>query len=130
MRYKIWKKDDFFQFNSNPDRRIDMDASVVDISSEELPLVWQFAWKSTPFGKVTAFRLEDGEITGELNWASKNESVEHAKALLEAGDVRLGGHYKEVYYTDETKTRVEKAKLVGVSLVMKEQIPGWQKEKN
>lgn len=102
IRRPIWKKDDYFQQNG-----IDMDADVVDLI-EEVPLFWNFD-HTMVIGRVTAIRLEDGEITGEV------QTIDDYVDML-SGGCRLGGAYNYVQM-NEDGTRVLKTTLTSVSVV-------------
>lgn len=118
MRIKVWEKDDYFWAY---DKRIDMDPTVVDLGLDiELPVAWNFNWGEKPLGHVTDLRVEDGEITGELTMTHETLTKEDIDDL----DMRFGGYYKDVVYTDETETRVKSCKLVSVSTIFN---PGYPK---
>lgn len=120
MRERIWKKNDYFQISG---KRIEMDPLIVELP-EEAPLTYYYNWASDPVGKVTELRLEDGEITGEV------EVFDHEfdEETLDKLGCRLGGYYRSVTYDDDRQSSVKSAKLVGVSFVLKHLMPGWPKD--
>lgn len=117
MRYAIWKKEDFFEVS--PELiRIDMDPSVVELG-EDLSVSYRFNHNDPPLGKVTDVRLEDGEISGEVEFFDPtwdDETMEQLKC-------RLGGYYSKVMKNDEGNV-ILSAKLLGVSIVPEWDIPG------
>lgn len=124
-RIKIWKKDDFFQISSE---RKDMDPTVVQLPEGEIPLAWQYNWEKT-YGVVRDVRLEDDEITGEVEFFSEIDQA-HVEALLEHGDVRYGGYYSEVKERKDDKVvTITECRLRAVSIVMNHTMPGYPKEK-
>lgn len=111
MRHPIWLKDDYFQLGAT---KIEMDPAVVELPEEPIVLTWLYRWEEAPLGSVTDLRLEDGEITGEVKWAD-NKGAQSAKALLEHGDLRLGGYYTEVVRKDNL---VLQCRLRAVATIM------------
>lgn len=109
MRRKIWEKDDFFQMGGE---RIDMDPSVVEIE-QGIPVVWGYNWTQTPAGRFFDIRIEDGEITGEIEWFSDNEKYE---TLLDDGVIRFGGYFTKVERNEDGSV-VTKCCLSGVALL-------------
>lgn len=119
MRHPIWKKDDFFQFIGG--ERIDMDPAVVELPEEPTLVAWNFNWDAVNNQSPMAsdFRLEDGEITAEIEWRSEHMSDEMMKEL----EVRFGGYYLNV---QKSTNRVHSCSLKGVSLMFMSQTPGWK----
>lgn len=125
-RIKIWEKDDFFQISSE---RKDMDPAVVQLPEEGIPLAWQYNWEKT-YGVVRDIRLEDGEITGEVEFFDKHHQAQ-VEALLKHGDVRYGGYYSEVKERkDGNVSTVTECRLRAVAIVMNHTMPGWPREGN
>lgn len=119
-RIKIWEKDDFFQISSE---RKDMDPEVVQLPEGEVALVWQYYFEK-PYGVVRDIRLEDDEITGEVEFFNETDRSQ-VEALLEHGDVRFGGYYNGVETRKDGKTEiVTECQLRCVSIVMQHSMPG------
>lgn len=116
MRYPIWKKDDFFEIAG---WRMDMDATVVEFS-DELLLTWMYNWDGDPVGKVIDVRLEDGEITGEVEFFDPKWDDSKMDILK----CRLGGYYTGVEKT-VGKERITKCRLRAVSVMLLDQTPGF-----
>lgn len=114
---KIWEKGDFFLIGG---KRIDMDPAVVELPKVS-PLTFGFNWTVDMLGHVEDIRLEDGEILGTPVFS--DETVDY-----EVLPLRLGGFYKGIEYADESKTRVSKATLKAVSLVLKSDMPGFKRK--
>lgn len=125
MRHKIWQKDDFFQFTSNEELRIDMDATAVQLPEERLPLVWSFNWGDVKShcGWVSDIKLEDGEITCEVELTTPAMTEDDFFTL----GLRLGGYYTEVQkkiLRPGLQEEVTKCRLKGVSIMFLNQTPG------
>jgi len=123
MDNRVWQKDDFFQPRGR--KRIDMDPTVVELPEERVPLMWNFDQNSV-YGYADNFKLEEGEITCDLNFFNEQEA-EHFEALDSNGDTRIGGYYSGLIYTDETESHIESCKLKGVSVVLTANMPGYDK---
>ena len=125
---KIWKKDDFFNIK---DGRLDMDQSLVELPEPEetWPLVWQFEWDKV-IGKITNIRREDEEIVGDIeikddihyevvDGVATGVHTDNYRSMLydmlDAGEVRLGGHYSNVLWKDSVMVV---AKLTAVAVVL------------
>lgn len=122
MRYPIWKKDDFFYPQGLETGRIDMDAEAVTLPTERLPITWMFNLDRPKFyGHASDFKLEDHEITCEVEWITP-EVDDNTMEIL---DVRLGGYYTEV---ERRANVVTSCVLKGVSVMMLLQTPGWPKD--
>lgn len=122
MRYPIWKSDDFFELAPEPYTRWDMDASVVQLPDEPLPLVREYQFDQVHLGSVSDIRIEDGDITGEVNWFGGHDDI---AVLLEQGDMRLGGFYAEVVKQDGV---VSACRLNAVSTMANQDVPGNKEE--
>lgn len=121
MRHTIWKRDDFFLIGGE---RIDMDPAVVELP-EETPLVWNFDFsKGIPMGKVTDIKLEDGEITGEVEFFDPAYDDVYK---LDEFNCRLGGYYLSVEKTEDGKN-ITKCRLQAVSVVLNSGMPRLPKE--
>lgn len=121
----IWAKDDYFDHG---DIRIDMDPSVVKLPEDSIPIVIGFNWADLPVGNITDLRLEDGEITGEVFWADKDQK-NHCETLVESGDMFFGGYYNHVVQTTgkNVKKRVLSCELLAAGLVAGNGIGGVRK---
>lgn len=64
MRMHIWKSTDWFGEPKNP-TYLNVDGVQVE---SEVPLCYHFNHTKPPIGTVTDIRVEDGEITGEVNF--------------------------------------------------------------
>lgn len=119
VRHPIWKKEDFFQFIGG--ERIDMDPAVVQLPEKPSPVVWNFNWDSVNNGSAMAsdFRLEDGEITAEIEWRAEHMNDD----MIEELGIRFGGYYTGVEKRGNTVTKCE---LKGVSLMFLHNTPGWK----
>lgn len=115
MRYVIWKKDDYFEIIDKG--RFDMDVSVVKLPEEPIPLVWDYHHDMI-IGRVNDIRLEDGEITGEVEFSVEKGLDDD---FLEENELRLGGYYTNV---TQDQGRVVASELRGVSVVFKSRVPG------
>lgn len=113
MRHPIWKKDDVFYVVN---KTITMDPSGV-VLPEVSPLTWNYDWNRPPIGKVTEIRLEDDEITGEVEVYNEVDRQYIEPDAMEEFSIRLFGFYNHVIYNDEG-TAVIGADLRGVSLAM------------
>lgn len=123
MRHKIWRKDDFFLVG---DHRTDMDPSVVELV-DGIPLVWGYDFNRAPYAWVNDIRLEDDEITGEVEWIDPHNYDD----MIEQGDIYVGGYYTQVEQRHEEETSVvTKCLLKGVSLVVMSAMPGYPREGN
>ena len=117
MRHKIWKKGDFFEIGGE---RIDMDPAVVEIpdSVHGFWVVWNFDYNKKPIGKFHDVRLEDGEITGTVEWFEKTLNDDSPEDLF----CRFGGYYSHVE-KNEDSTVVTKCFLRAVSLIPNAAVP-------
>lgn len=121
MRYKIWDKDDYFEFVSDGGRqRIDMAPAVVRWGEKPLPLVWQYHQGSPPLGEVTDIRLDYDKITGEVRWFKNGLTDE----TFDHDILRIGGYYLYVEKNFDGD-RVLGAELKGVSVIPKANTPGY-----
>lgn len=96
MRYPIWKKDDEIQ---NRPKKTILDPNAVTLP-DSVPLTWNFNRSShgrEVHGVVTDIRVEDGEITGEVEFYEPN----YMQELLDEGDARLGGYYSGISEREE-----------------------------
>lgn len=116
MRYKIWEKDDFFLVGGE---RTDMDPSVVELPDETI-LEYGFNYNTKPLGRVSDIRLEDGEITGEVEFWEPTLSDETFAKL----DCRLAGYYNNVY---QKNGNVTGCSLRSVSMIPWTSSPGYPK---
>ena len=127
MRYPIWMKDDYFEYINGP--RIDMDPAVVDISAEEILLFFNYFFDLPAIGRVTDLRLENGEITGEVEVFDREGPfcVESIKAF----NLRVAGYYADVQKHsieggDLDLLIVTKARLKAATIVSLHLMPGFQ----
>lgn len=130
MRHPIWKKDDFFEYTNGP--RIDMDPAVCDISAEEVPLVWNFDMQRLNMqGRVMDLRLEDGEITGVMEYYDEKLKDEVVQSMIKDGFLRFGGYYvevqKEVIEENELEI-ITSCVLAAVAIIAVASMPGWNPE--
>lgn len=117
MRYTIWEKDDFFKVGAT---RMDMDPAVVDLPVEA-DVMWMYDTAKPPHGKVTDIRLEDGEITGEVEFYDPAITDDVLKELR----CRFGGYYTSIRWNDE-RTQVTSARLTAISVMLLEEAPGYK----
>lgn len=125
MRYDIWKKDDFFP---GPDgQRIEMDADVVEIKYDPVPLAWGYNLDEMAIGRVSDIRVEDGNLTGEVWWSEKQTYLDDEFMKTIDRDFRFGGFFSDIVKVtaaDGSYSRVIKATLRSVSIVLYAANPG------
>lgn len=120
MRHVIWEKDDFF--DNIGMGRYDMDPTVLVLPPPDgkLPLMWQFDSQRDPIGWVSDLKLEEGEITGEVEWLMSTMS----DASLENMSCRLGVYIKGVVKNSASRV-IEAGTLIGVCIYFKANAPGY-----
>lgn len=118
MRKTILEKDDFFELGSE-NKKIYMDADAVELNEGTLPLSYNYNHEKLLLGKVFDIRVEDGRITGEVEFFNEADAL-----VMDEVHWTLGGYYSDVKYADAEKTRVGSAVLRAVSVVPVSMIGG------
>lgn len=118
MRHIIWHQDDYFTKGEGElYEKIEMDPNVVELPTEPIPVTISFQFDRASIGEMVDVRLEDGHITGEVNW---DPTEGFSDALIESDDLVFGGFYDQV---EKTETEILSARLAGVGVLIHSEIP-------
>lgn len=101
MRHVIWAKEDYFPY-ATP---LYMSAEAINIvPGKRIYFLQNFYYNSLPLGKVVDIQVADGEMTCVIDYF-QSDLVEEAKVLLEAGDIRLAGGYRDMVFCGDNVVR-------------------------
>lgn len=95
MRHVIWAKDDTFKLINEPEYH--MSPAAIEVPKHhDIPITWDFSFRSPPIGRFTDIRIEDGDLTGEAVWFESTELRDPDVLNRTLEFYRFGGYFNEV----------------------------------